>query len=55
MTGDLNAFKRCWVALSIDDKIDMLYRAKAKANGMKLPPTLIPISRRCGLRTSNQY
>ena len=41
VTDDLDAFKRRWEALSIDDKIDALYRAEA--NDVELPPMLIPI------------
>ena len=41
VTDDLDAFKRRWKALSIDDKIDALYRAEA--NDVELPPMLIPI------------
>jgi hypothetical protein len=41
MGDDLDAVKRRWEALSIDEKIDILYRAEA--NGVELPPMLIPI------------
>jgi hypothetical protein len=41
VTDDFDAFKLHWTALSINEKIDMLYRAEA--NGVELPPMLIPI------------